>query len=75
MYHPNFDKEGNICLDLLRKDNWSPMCGVQEIIVAFGELLKNPTADHPLAEDVAEVLQMNRTQFDKTAKEWTKKHA
>jgi ubiquitin-protein ligase len=51
------------------------MCGVQEIIVAFGELLKNPTADHPLAEDVAEVLQMNRTQFDKTAKEWTKKHA
>jgi ubiquitin-protein ligase len=51
------------------------MCGVQEIVIAFGELLGHPTADHPLDETVAEVLTTNKPQFEKTAREWTKKHA
>lgn len=30
VYHPSFDGEGNVCIDITRKEVWSPMCGVQE---------------------------------------------
>ena len=30
VYHPSYDNEGAICIDILRKDEWSPMSGVRE---------------------------------------------
>eukprot|EP01080_Neovahlkampfia_damariscottae_P008871 gene8871-820_t len=30
VYHPSYDGEGSICIDILRKDEWSPMSGVRE---------------------------------------------
>jgi ubiquitin-protein ligase len=73
VYHPSFDAEGGICIDILRKDDWSPMNGVREIFVALTQLLREPPVDHPLNEAVAEVYKKNKPQFLKDAKEWTKK--
>ena len=69
------DKDGKVCLEILRKDGWSPMVGVGEIILALQELLRSPNVDHPLAEDVAEEYMNSRPAFEKNAREWTAKHA
>jgi len=38
-------------------------------------MLAEPNIDAPLEESVAEEYRNNRSQFIKTAKEWTKKYA
>jgi ubiquitin-protein ligase len=75
VYHPNFDKEGQVCLEILRKDGWSPMIGVNEIIIALQELLKTPNVDHPLVESIAEEYVNNRSNYEKNARDWTSKYA
>lgn len=74
-YHCNFDEEGNICLDLLRKDGWSPMNSIKDVIVAINQLLIEPNPDHPLDASIGEMYQNNMKQYLKTAKEYTKKYA
>ncbi len=74
-YHINFDEQGNICLEILRKDGWSPMVGVKEVLIAIEQLLNEPNASHPLDEKLGELYTTNKSQFEKTAKEWTKKYA
>ena len=38
-------------------------------------MLKDPSTDSPLEVEIAEELTTNRKKFEKTAKQWTKKHA
>jgi ubiquitin-protein ligase len=75
VYHPSFDNEGAICIDILRKDEWSPMSGIREVLIALTQLFKDQSSDHPLSEEIAEVYKKNKTLFLKNAKEWTKKYA
>jgi len=75
VYHPNFDKEGKVCLGIIRKDDWSPMITVNEVVLALQELLRTPNVDHPLAEAVAEEYINDRSSFDKNAKDYTAKYA
>jgi ubiquitin-protein ligase len=62
-------------LELLRKDGWSPMIGVGEIILALQELLRTPNTDHPLAENVAEEYMNDKKSYEKNARDWTSKYA
>ena len=39
------------------------------------QMLKEPSSDSPLEEEVAEILTTKPDEFDKTARKWTKKHA
>jgi len=75
VYHPNFDDKGAVCLDILRKEGWSPMATVKEIFVAFSAILAEPNASHPLDATIAEEFTTKKDKFLKTAKEWTQKHA
>lgn len=75
VYHCNFDEQGNMCLDLLRKDGWSPMNSVRDVLVAISQLLVVPNPDHPLDEKIGEQFQRDKTAYLKQAKEWTKKYA
>lgn len=69
------DKEGKVCLGIIRKDDWSPMITVNEVVLALQELLRTPNVDHPLAEAVAEEYINDRSSFDKNAKDYTAKYA
>ena len=74
IYHPNIDKLGRICLDIL-KDRWSPALRIRTVILSIQSLLSSPNPDDPLDNQVADVWKNNEPQAIKTAKEWTQKFA
>uniref|UniRef100_A0A2K6L6L5 E2 ubiquitin-conjugating enzyme n=1 Tax=Rhinopithecus bieti TaxID=61621 RepID=A0A2K6L6L5_RHIBE len=60
LYHPNIDKLGRICLDILK------------ILLPIQALLSAPNPDEPLANDVAEQWKTNKAQAIETARAWTR---
>ena len=61
IYHPNIDRLGRICLDIL-KDKWSPALQIRTVLLSIQALLSAPNPDDPLANDVAEVWKTNEAQ-------------
>jgi len=74
IYHPNIDRLGRICLDIL-KDKWSPALQIRTVLLSIQALLSAPNPDDPLANDVAEMWKTNEVEALKTAKQWTATHA
>ncbi|KAI6191092.1 hypothetical protein M3Y97_00190300 [Aphelenchoides bicaudatus] len=71
VYHPNIDKLGRICLDIL-KDKWSPALQIRTVLLSIQALLSAPNPDDPLATDVAEQWKVNESEAIRTAQEWTR---
>ncbi|KAJ2905992.1 Ubiquitin-conjugating enzyme E2 35 [Zalerion maritima] len=74
IFHPNVDKLGRICLDVL-KNNWSPALQIRTILLSIQALLGAPNPDDPLAADVAKAWKENKEAAVATAKEWTQMYA
>mmetsp|Transcript_42782 Transcript_42782/g.100466 ORF Transcript_42782/g.100466 Transcript_42782/m.100466 type:complete len:156 (-) Transcript_42782:571-1038(-) len=74
IYHPNVDKLGRICLDIL-KDKWSPALQIRTVLLSIQALLSAPNPDDPLDNDVAEVWQKNEQEALRRAKDWTSRFA
>lgn len=71
IYHPNIDKLGRICLDIL-KDKWSPALQIRTVLLSIQALLSAPNPDDPLANDVAEQWKINEAEAIQKAREWTR---
>ncbi|VDN58761.1 unnamed protein product [Dracunculus medinensis] len=71
IYHPNIDKLGRICLDIL-KDKWSPALQIRTVLLSIQALLSAPNPEDPLATDVAEQWKTNEAEAIQIAKEWTR---
>ncbi|XP_050031904.1 ubiquitin-conjugating enzyme E2 N isoform X1 [Dermacentor andersoni] len=65
IYHPNIDKLGRICLDIL-KDKWSPALQIRTVLLSIQALLSAPNPDDPLANDVAEQWKVNEAEAIRT---------
>jgi ubiquitin-conjugating enzyme E2 N len=74
IYHPNIDKLGRICLDIL-KDKWSPALQIRTVLLSIQALLSAPNPDDPLAENIAKHWKTDEAQAVATAKEWTQLYA
>lgn len=74
IFHPNVDKLGRICLDVL-KNNWSPALQIRTILLSIQALLGAPNPDDPLAADVAKSWKEDEKAAIETAREWTRKYA
>ena len=74
IYHPNVDKLGRICLNIL-KDKWSPALQIRTVLLSIQGLLSAPNPDDPLDNGVAEVWKTNEAQAMATARHWTAQHA
>ena len=74
IYHPNIDKLGRICLDIL-KNNWSPALQIRTVLLSIQALLASPEPDDPLDSSVAEHYKADREGFEKKAREWNRIYA
>ncbi|KAK4486684.1 hypothetical protein RD792_006743 [Penstemon davidsonii] len=74
IYHPNIDKLGRICLDIL-KDKWSPALQIRTVLLSIQALLSAPNPDDPLSENIAKHWKTNEVEAVETAKEWTRLYA
>ncbi|WOH03024.1 hypothetical protein DCAR_0522415 [Daucus carota subsp. sativus] len=74
IYHPNIDKLGRICLDIL-KDKWSSALQIRTVLLSIQALLSAPNPDDPLSENIAKHWKANETEAVETAKEWTRLYA
>jgi ubiquitin-protein ligase len=45
MFHCNVDKEGNICVPILKDGTWSSALGLAKVLEAIYALLANPDAE------------------------------
>jgi len=77
IYHPNVsnDDKGSMCLGILRSESWKPSCRIVQVLEMAAGLLKEPNIDDAVETGIAEEFKSNPEQFEKTAKEWTRKYA
>ncbi len=74
IYHPNIDKLGRICLDVL-KEKWSPALQIRTVLLSIQALLSCPEVSDPLDPSVADHFKSNRADAESVARKWNAIHA
>lgn len=74
LWHPNIDKQGRICLDIL-KNNWTPALQIRSVLLSLQALLSAPDASDFLNIEAAEMWKENPSKAHDQARQWTQLYA
>jgi len=77
VFHPNvLYKTGEICLDILKPDAWTPAWTLQSVCRAVMALLSHPEADSPLNCDCGNLIRNgDQRGYKSMARMYTQLHA
>merc|ERR1719486_1188763 len=78
LFHPNVGRghtPGAICLDILRKEAWSPALTLERTLLSIASLLADPNPASPMDGEAAQLYTKNRKAYDKRVQEWVNKFA
>lgn len=74
VYHPSVQTAtGEVCAAVL--GTWGPTLTVQHCLQVVYSLLQDPNPDHPLEQDIAQLLANKPKEFEKNAKKYTMEYA
>ncbi|XP_018362210.1 PREDICTED: ubiquitin-conjugating enzyme E2 S [Trachymyrmex cornetzi] len=74
IFHPNVAKNGEICVNTLKKD-WKPDLGIQHILLTVKCLLIVPNPESALNEEAGKLLLESHDEYSERAKMMTEIHA
>lgn len=64
-----------MCIGILKSEAWKPSSRIPNVLTAIQQLLLEPVPDDAVEQTAAQLFKENRKEFDKLAKEATKKYA
>ena len=75
MFHPNIDKEGNVSVDFLEKNNYTPALGLRTTILSVQSLLSTPNSEDFVNQEAASLYELSKEVYDETVKEYVNNYA
>ncbi|KAI9183295.1 ubiquitin-conjugating enzyme E2 S [Blastocladiella emersonii ATCC 22665] len=74
IYHPNVSRNGDICVETLKRD-WQPTLGIRDVLVVIKCLLIHPNPESALNEEAGRQLIENYGEYAESARRFTQIHA